>query len=213
MSAASARHFDEVAHAARPYDSCDIAQFDTSNRNSTYDIVVRGFPSRSLSLEAPAGWACDVQDGNGSGAGVEIFSPTSPPDKYGARSGIDVSISANVGDGIGAGICPYSTYEPRHLVYPCGTATSKRAAGVSVSYFLGNETSSAVVVMVTTPANVPPPAYTPGPGGVATVTVLAVKGSDFDAWMTCRIGTTVSSTCVYDARKFADAVVASPPLS
>ncbi len=134
-------------------------------------------------------------------------------DKFGGRNGIDVSISASVRDGIESGICPYSTYKPRQLVTPCDAANSKRAAGVTVSYLAGSATSSAVVVMVTTPAHVSPPAYAPGPGDVPTVTVLAAAGSEFDVWMTCRIGATVSSTCVHDARVFASAVTTSPPFS
>ena len=162
---------------------------------------------------APHGWACDIEDGNGSGAGVEIFSPAAKSDSYGGRNGIDVSISANVRDGIGEGICPYSSYKPRNLVYPCDTTNSKRPAGVSVTYFAGNSSSSRVVVMVTTPASVAPPAYAPGPGRVPTVSVLAVMGSQFDAWMTCRIGDVVTSTCLRDARAFAHAVETSTPFS
>jgi hypothetical protein len=211
--ATSPHPLNGVARVARLYDSCDVEQSDASTRNSTYEVVVRGFPSSPLLLQAPNGWACDVEDGNGSGASVEVFSPTSPTDAFGERNGIDVSISASVRDGIGSGICPYSTYKPRQLVTPCDAANSKRAAGVTVSYLVGNATSSAVVVMVTTPADVSPPAYAPGPGDAPTVTVLAAKGSEFDAWMTCRIGATVSSTCVHDAQMFASAVKTSSPFS
>ncbi|HTT59794.1 MAG TPA: hypothetical protein VMF33_07065, partial [Acidimicrobiales bacterium] len=144
---------------------------------STYEVVVRGFPSRPLRLRAPDGWACDVEDGSGSGASVAIFSPTAKPDSYGERNGIDVSISANVRDGVGAGICPYSTYKHRDLVDPCGAANSTRPKGVSVTYFFGGPSSKDVVVMVTTPANIAPPVYPPGLGHAPTVTVLAVRGS------------------------------------
>lgn len=211
---AASRHTSHgVARVARLYDSCDAEQSDTSNLNSTFAVSVRGFPASPLSLLAPHGWACDIEDGNGSGAGVEIFSPTAKTDSYGERNGIDVSISANVGDGIGAGICPYSSYKHRNLVYPCDATNSKRPAGVSVEYFAGNSSSSGVVVMVTTPASVAPPAYAPGPGHVPTVSVLAVMGSQFDAWMTCRIGDVLTSTCLRDARAFAHAVETSSPFS
>ncbi len=213
VGAASTHPLNGSARVARLYDSCDVEQSDASTRNSTYEVVVRGFPSRPLQLQAPNSWACDVEDGNGSGASVVVFSPTSLTDKFGGRNGIDVSISASVRDGIGSGICPYSTYKPRQLVAPCDAANSKRPGGVTVTYLAGSATSSAVVVMVTTPANESPPAYAPGPGNVPTVTVLAAKGSEFDAWMTCRIGTTVSSTCVHDARLFASAVQRSSPFS
>lgn len=209
--AASPRPLNGVARAARSYDSCDAEQSDTSNPNGTYDVSVRGFPTRTVALSAPDGWACEVVDGNGSGASVQIFSPSAKADSYGGRKGVDVTVSANVGDGIGATICPYSTYTRRNLVYPCDAANSKRSAEVSVTYFVGNSASRAVVVMVDTPANVAPPGYPPGPGHVPTVTVHAVVGGQFDAWMTCRIGSTLSSTCRHDARAFVAAVKASPP--
>jgi hypothetical protein len=202
-----------LSRVVRPYDSCDIKQSDSSALDSTYEVTVRGFPDQPLFLSAPDGWACHVEDGNGSGASVEIFSPSAKADSYGERNGIDVAISANVRDGIGESICPYSTYKPRLLVYPCDAANSKRPAGVSVTYLAGSSTSRSVVVMVTTPANVTPPAYAPDLGHIPTVSVLAVVGSQFDAWMNCRIGSALSSTCQRDARAFADAVEASPPFS
>ncbi|HEY1826167.1 MAG TPA: hypothetical protein VGG21_09445 [Acidimicrobiales bacterium] len=197
--------------ASHPYDSCDVEQSDGTSLNSVFQVTVRNNPPAPISLTAPSSWACEVVDGHGSGASAQIFPPEGATASDGARNGISVSISAGVQDGIGTGICPYSTYRHWNVTFPCDAANSRRPHGTSVKYLFGNAGSSRVIVEVVSPANVAPPAYTPGPGGVPTLSVLVAQAShNFDMWMTCRMGVALNATCRADALAFARAVQREP---
>ncbi len=195
-----------AARATRPYDSCTLEQADNDASLGVFDVVVRGVPSSPIALAAPRGWACRILDGNGSGASVDLFSPQVPADSPRAATGIAVSVSASVRDGIGSGICPYSTYRHWDLALPCDAANSARPRGVSVTYLAGGANSSHVAIMIVTPADAAPPVEVAGLAHVVTLSVLVTRGANFDMWMTCRLGARTRTTCVRDARAFARAL-------
>jgi hypothetical protein len=192
-------------HGAHVWNSCDIRQNSSSDVDATFGVTLGEYPPTPIEFVAPYTWECFIVD---AGLGQLPFLSITPSNANPKRAelGIYVNIAPSVRDGISTDICPYSTYDWHLSPNKCDAESSRKPPGSTIRYLLGDATSGKMIVLVTSPRNVPPPPFALAPSHVPTVEVIAADAGSIDMWMSCSIEKDSNSMCLYDAQRFADTI-------